>query len=449
MRTDRETLCDLEVFECRHGGHPVMRFVDRCRTAGGSAFLKDLVKNGPGPDFSVRDLQEMTRFFHDEAPELAFPIGDKDAQDLELYLESNYMGVDLTLTWNRYLQSYAYRYQYPEMFQFCRVGLQDALRSIQACGRFIEGVRSHGNCPQGLKRVIDEFHKLYKMIDVEKIVAQGKDPSTVDVFVIDYLLRIQNKENLRKMLEIMYRLDAHLGMAIATRENGFAFPTIVDNPVRRLEIRGLFHPFLSRPVRNDFLLDEERNLLFLTGPNMAGKSTFMKAVGISLVLAHIGMGVPAESMTVSPVDYLFCELTMHDDVRLGISGFMAEVVRIQRILQFCAGKLRLMVIIDEIFKGTNVLDAFECSKLVINGLAGLRKHFFLISSHLVELEPEIRPNGNIRFQCFDAEIREGRLAFRYRLADGVSNTRIGTKLLEEHGVTTFFRDEARSRAARN
>ncbi len=446
MRTDRETLNDLEVFECRQGGHPVLRYVDRCRTAGGTAYLKDLVKNGHGPEFSAHDLQEMTRFFHDAVPELVLPIGPREARALELYLESNYTGIELPLAWNRHLQSLICRFRFPEMFQFCRAGVQDTLRTLRACGTFAGAIRAHENCPPALRAVVDGFFRLYEAIDVEKMAPRGEDPSTVDVFVIDYLLRIQNKENLQKMLAIIYRLDAHLGMAAATREHGFVFPAIVDGPGRRIDIRGLFHLFLARPVRNDFLLDEERNLLFLTGPNMAGKSTFMKAVGIALILAHIGMGVPAASMTVSPIDYLFCELSMHDDIRLGISGFMAEVVRIQRILQFCTGKLRLMVIIDEIFKGTNVLDAFECSKVVINGLAGLREHFFLISSHLVELEPEIRPHANIRFQKFDAETREGHLVFSYRLADGVAKTRVGTRLLAEHGVTAFFQERGRSRA---
>ncbi|NLI76161.1 MAG: hypothetical protein GX442_06920 [Candidatus Riflebacteria bacterium] len=322
--------------------------------------------------------------------------------------------------------------------------MQETLRTLRACGAFVGAIRSHGDCPPALKAVADEFFRLYELVDVEKIADRGEDPSTVDVFAIDSLLRIQNKENLRKMLAIICRLDAHLGMATATRERGFVFPVVADGPGRRIEVRGLYHLFLSRPVRNDFRLDEEKNLLFLTGPNMAGKSTYMKAVGIALILAHIGMGVPAASMTFSPIDYLFCELSMHDDVRLGISGFMAEVVRIRRILQFCTGKLRLMVIIDEVFKGTNVLDAFECSKVVINGLAGLRDHFFLISSHLVELEPEIRPNGNIRFQSFDAHARDGHLTFSYQIADGVSKTRVGARLLDEHGVTAFFQKLART-----
>ncbi|RCK78975.1 MAG: DNA mismatch repair protein MutS [Candidatus Ozemobacter sibiricus] len=444
MIVDRETLADLEIFACRSGGQPVIAYLDRCRTEGGADELRTLIAKGPGHDVPIRELQEVTRFFYDHGQGLTFPVDRKAARALEQYLASNFTGIDLPLSWSRHLQSFILRYRCPEMYQFCHSGIQETMKTLAAAVAFVTAVTEAGESPPAVRALAGEFLRLWQEIGGPGLAARCQDPSTTEVFVIDHLLRSQNRDNLRRMLRLLYRLDAHVGMAIATREHGLVFPTIVEGPDRRIEIEGLYHLFLARPVRNDFRLDGAQNLLFLTGPNMAGKSTYMKAVGIAVILAHIGMGVPAAAMSVSPIDYLFCELSMHDDIRLGISGFLAEVLRVQRILQFCAGRFKLLVIIDEIFKGTNVHDAYACSKLVITGLARLRDHFFLISSHLLELEADLRPFRNIRFRCFDAALQNGALSFSYRIADGVSPTRVGLQLLAEHGIIDMFRELERT-----
>ena len=97
-----------------------------------------------------------------------------------------------------------------------------------------------------------------------------------------------------------------------------------------------------------------------------------------------------------------------------------------------------MVIIDEIFKGTNVTDAFDCSKTVINGFARFADQFFVISSHLYELKPEISGHANLRFKFFDARLRDEALEFSHTIMDGVSDVRIGTRLLEKAGITGYF-----------
>lgn len=442
MIVDREALANLEIFRCRAGGQPLSRTIDRCRTAGGRRHLEHLITRGPAGGTGPRDLQAMTRFFHDAAPQLRFPLDDHAARQLEQYLESNFTSIDLSLSWNRHLQSWLDRWRYPEMYRFCAAGVSETLRSLQQGRDFVGAIAGHAACPPPLRALADEFLAGHRTADLDKLAARCTDPSVVEVFTADHLLRHQNRDRVQRMLAILHQLDAHVGMAIATREHGFAFPTFIDSAAPRLEIDGLAHPFLAAPVRNDLRLDPATNLLFLTGPNMAGKSTFMKAVGIAAILAHIGMGVPAVAMTLTPFDHLFCELGAQDDLRLGISSFMAEVNRIQRILQDCDERLRLLVIIDEIFKGTNVVDDFECSKLVIDGLATLREHLFLVSSHLVELADEIGHHPNLRCQNFDATVRDDRLEFSYQLKDGVSKTRLGVRLLAERGIIEWFRRRA-------
>jgi len=438
MFVDKETFTDLEFFRCHSIGKPVFHYLDYCKTQGGRDYLKNLIKNSPRDAHQIIELQAITRFFLEHQADVNLDITQKMVGDFEEYVTSNYIGVDPTLSFNPFLHALFYRYHYPDLFNFIQYGLKQVLSTVSLVEQFIIHLQQKENVPKAVRNIFEEFFRICNEIDVKKIYHRFSNPSFLDVFVTDYLFRTQNKENLKKLLAIISKIDAHLGMAIATEKNGFVFPKIIDDGIRKIQIQGLYHPFLTNPVKNDFHLEEGKNVLFLTGPNMAGKTTYLKSLGISLILAHIGMGVPAQAMAFSPLDHLFFQLSVQDDLRLGVSSFFQEVLQIKRIVQLLKAGFRLMVIVDEIFKGTNVSDAFDCSKIVINGFAKFQNQFFVISSHLYELESTISSNSNIRFRFFESILKDNNLHFTYKLLKGVSNMRIGTKLLEDAGITKFF-----------
>ena len=101
-------------------------------------------------------------------------------------------------------------------------------------------------------------------------------------------------------LVVLYaQIDAWYGMARAVQKYELVFPDFVQNDEPVIEAKGLYHLLVQQPVAYDVVLNQKTNFLFLTGANMAGKSTFIKAVGICVYLAHIGMGVPAKNMQLS------------------------------------------------------------------------------------------------------------------------------------------------------
>lgn len=439
MFVDPEAFADLEFFQCRGIiGRPVFKYIDYCKTESGRDYVKNLLKNSPKDAQQIRDLQTITRFFFEFQEEITLDVSSKMVRDLAEYVNSNYIGVDLTLSFNPFLHALFYRYYYPDLFSFVRFGIEQTLSVISLVSRFISALQQKESIPAPVKTLFDEFFQICALVDVEKISRRFSNPSSLDIFITDYLLRTQNKENLQALLVVISKIDAHLGMAIATKKNNFAFPEIETNGTPKISFIGLYHPFLPQPVKNDFHLEAGKNLLFLTGPNMAGKTTFLKSLGISLILAHVGMGVPAQKMVFVPLVHLFFQLSVQDDLRLGISSFFQEVTQVKRIIQLLKEGLQIMVIIDEIFKGTNVSDAFDCSKTVINGFAKFRNQFFVVSSHLYEIESEISANPNLLFQYFDSELKGDTLHFSHRLLPGVSRTRVGTKLLEDAGITKFF-----------
>jgi DNA mismatch repair ATPase MutS len=167
---------------------------------------------------------------------------------------------------------------------------------------------------------------------------------------------------------------------------------------------------------------------------MAGKTTYLKAVAVAAYLAHVGMGVPARGFRLTPLDAVFSSIAPEESLREGLSYFMAEVRRVREVASSVAHGRRVLVVFDEVFRGTNVKDALDASLMVIRGFSRIPHCRSLFSSHLVELGEDLAHEPGIRFSCFAGELREGRAVYSYRLRDGVSDQRFGLHLLEQEGV---------------
>src|SRR5690606_1636165 len=133
------------------------------------------------------------------------------------------------------------------------------------------------------------------------------------------------------------------------------------------EVVDLRHPCLPGAVGNDLRLDQQGNVLFLTGANMAGKSTWMKSIGIAIYLAHMGFPLAVGSMRFSVLDGMYTSINVADNIALGYSHFYAEVVRVKQAALAASSGKRLMLMFDELFKGTNVKDAYDGTLAVTEG----------------------------------------------------------------------------------
>jgi DNA mismatch repair protein MutS len=227
-------------------------------------------------------------------------------------------------------------------------------------------------------------------------------------------------------------------MAISSKEFNLVEPEFLETEFPYIEIVDLRHLLLPQAVAYDVIMNPENNFFFLTGANMAGKSTFIKSVGVALFLAHLGMGVPASQMKTSIFDGILSNINVVDNLVKGESYFFNEVQRIRNTILQISDKKKWLVLIDELFKGTNVQDAMKCSSTVIKGLIKIKSSLFILSTHLYEIGEELKQYPNISFKYFETRIKDGQLEFPYLLKEGISNDRLGYLILEREKVVELL-----------
>lgn len=240
-------------------------------------------------------------------------------------------------------------------------------------------------------------------------------------------------------LETLAEVEAVSSLAnIRFEHPDWAMPIIVSDQQEPtgLSAKGLGHPLIMQNrVCNDFRLPASAPMALITGSNMAGKSTFLRSVGINLVLAYAGAPVCAESFRCSQFE-LWTSMRTMDSLGQGVSSFYAEVLRIKRIVDAAKSKRRILCLLDEVFKGTNSHDRHRAAKALVTRLLE-DGAFGLISTHDLELtELGGFSEGRIRNYHFREQYQNGKISFDYKLRRGAATTRNALHLIKMMGITT-------------
>jgi len=254
-------------------------------------------------------------------------------------------------------------------------------------------------------------------------------------------MRFSHRRQIRELVKIHSQLDAWLSMAKSVRKYELTFPEWHSTDEPMIHVRGMRHLLLENPVEYDLELDQKNNFLFLTGANMAGKSTFIKSLGVSVYLAHLGMGVPCSEMRLSIFDGILTNINIQDDITKGESYFYREVKRIKATAETVNDGKRWLILIDELFKGTNITDAMNCSIRIIQGLLQRKNALYVLSTHLYEISESLKNESGILFRYFETEIQNGEYTFSYRLCEGVSQDKLGMLILKKEGVLDLLQNK--------
>ena len=230
-------------------------------------------------------------------------------------------------------------------------------------------------------------------------------------------------------VDCVSRIDALVSMGTFCFNEPKAVEAVVEDAGRVVfEARGLYHPFLGdAAVRNDFTVNDGEYYI-VTGANMAGKSTFLRSVGVNYILAMNGMPVFADSLRVSAFN-LFTSMRTSDDLSRGISYFNAELLRLKQLLESCRQAPRTLIILDEILKGTNSLDKLNGSRLFLQAVAKLPVTG-IIATHDLELSKmEDDDPEHFHNWCFEIELADD-ITYTYKITRGVARNQNATFLLK-------------------
>jgi hypothetical protein len=253
------------------------------------------------------------------------------------------------------------------------------------------------------------------------------------------LLKQDLQQLLPLWLDAWYELEAVNSLAnFAYLNPTYVFPKLTSAPMV-FEGSALGHPLIKPEVKicNDFELNEHLRIVILTGSNMAGKSTFVRTVGVNLSLSYAGAPVNADRLLVSLFRVFTC-IKVSDSVQDGLSYFYAEVKRLRSLLSATETEqeLPLLFLIDEIFRGTNNRERHIGGRAFIQALASRSTTVGIIATHdleLVKLADQIPGIANFHFR---EEVRDGRLDFDYLLRTGPCTTTNALHIMRIEGLPT-------------
>lgn len=274
-----------------------------------------------------------------------------------------------------------------------------------------------------------EFNDLSEIKEMQKL-------KPISIAKYDYMFRYTYKDTIRNILNIIYDYDVFITVSQVATEKTLSFPEVLPAKNSTFEIDGLYNPFITNPVRNDLSFSTSNNLIFITGPNMAGKSSLLKALAVTAYLAHVGFPVPATMCKISLLAGIYTTINLSDNLNLGYSHFYSEVARIKFIAERLKEYSNMLIVFDELFRGTNIKDAYDGTLAIVSALSKIKNCFLAVSTHIIEVAEYMNETNldGIQFQQMEMITDENSFQYTYLLKNGISDKRIGMRIIEKEQV---------------
>jgi len=434
---DRQTLNDLDVFPDDNNEYSVIRLFSSTSTFGGHDKLVKLFGAPLTDADEVKKRVNAIKYLSET--DAGVKIDKRLCDYVEFYL--NRPAKPTTVSKIKAIEKKAmFFFTGDNDFYIINKGINDTLSLLKWLTEFTESLDVNIS-----PALLQEFALTVRdtMSGADFVFASGLFKKTtlsaIDIAKADYLFRQVGYKRLKMLLNLVYELDVFISVGRAGRSLGFTFPVINrTNNGQSLKLSGLFHPFIENPVKNDIEFNHQKNICFVTGANMAGKSTFLKSVGICVFLSQIGFPVPAAYMETSIFDGLITTINLVDNLQMGNSHFFTEVARVKHVAQKMTQSQNMLVIFDELFRGTNVKDAFDASLAIISAFSKLKKGFFIISTHIVEVANELAAIENINFRFMETRFENELPTYSYQLQHGITEERLGFWIVKNEGIVEII-----------
>jgi len=435
MQLDNTTYNDLSIFH-HEEEFSIFSKLDLTQTVQGRDWLYKFFNNPFSDLKQINETQQILKTILNKIEEWPRSISNGTIMVIEKFYESN---IDTMPGGSNIINAFTYKIFHTADFSLVKYSLvhfADFFRGMKQ----LSDVFDTDSTPVLIRSFLHRAKELMSRPIIRELIERDatKPFTWTDTIHFGNYIKDQFRNATLELINIFGRFDAWYSMAAAMKKFELKFPEFVEQEQPLIDGEELYHILLPTAVPYDVHLSKESNFLFLTGANMAGKSTFIKAVGSVVFLAHLGMGVPAKSMRMTIFDGLLSNINVVDNIVKGESYFFNEVQRIRNtIVKITDGK-KWLVLIDELFKGTNMQDAMKCSLTVIKGLIKIKNSLFILSTHLYEIGEDLKTYSNISFKYFETSVNADQLDFSYQLKDGISNDRIGYLILRREKVVDML-----------
>ncbi|PUZ24377.1 MutS domain III [Chitinophaga costaii] len=429
---DKQTMDDLNL-QGKFQGNTIFSLFNQTVTAGGERVLDTMFRTPLSREQEINTRSGIFHFFQQAA--MPFPLENELVKAFEQYLSFAVPGLFSSMvqvTRRKALAVMGLREEHQLMLK----GLDAAIRLLNTMQTFIHRLlKEHPASP--LDSRFREVAAIFADTRLQWLSAADSAATLGYGKLVryEYLLKQVLRKQMEQLLHFVYDLDVYIAVATVAATRGFTYATAQASGDNMLTIAEGYHPSIEKAIPNTVTLSGSSNIIFLTGANMAGKSTYMKTVGVLVYLAHMGFPVSAAAMTFSVMEGIYTSINVPDNIDMGYSHFYAEVLRVKNIAAEISAPHNLVVIFDELFKGTNVKDAYDATLAVTEALAAHRNCFFIVSTHIVEVGAALQQQfNNIQFLYMPTVIENGRPVYPYRSQEGISADRHGMTIIRNEGI---------------
>lgn len=427
---DKKSLHDLGILPNATGDWPLRNLLDHTHSRAAARILEELLANPLHDRAEIVARQKLLQALPSVTKHINWKHLDDLLRSLNSYLDSNFIVFP-----NSTFEATVFALQYRNIAKFVETHIETAAQFLEICATLHDQLTSIEGDAR-FQASLSAFNAIFEtsLRTETRVALDSASGRRLNICRLDGRFRVDLREQLLKLIAAFHELDAFCSLATSAGTQGLTFPTIAKDQRESFVFEGLHHPLVKNAHPNSIPLQLDERVMFLTGPNMAGKSTLLRALGIVVVFAHLGLPVPAAHASVPITDRLIASLGNEDNILRGESLYLAEVRRVKNVVAAVANGELVVALLDEVFRGTNVKDASDATTLLVTGLANAKHGLFAVSSHLVEVADNIGEQPGIGFWHLEVERRGAIYTFTYRLVRGVSHVRLGVALLKSEGV---------------
>jgi len=438
FKLDNQTIGDLKIFGDNQG-NDIYSLYNKTQTKGGAKVLKDMFTYPLSRAEEITARVNIIKHFRDY--NLSFPFESHIFDTITFYLSNIDERTKLSVHKDNLQRKFDSLLGANTDYTLLQKGTQTTLNFLIDLKNFSAGledekeVLSTNKEISEIKEVIN--HQNFNFLKNAKISNGLSYKQTVG---FDKLFRFEIRKDIQKILQYIYNIDVYTTVATVGKEKNFEFAQIDKGKENRIEIKGMYHPLVPNAKPNDISIDEKNNIIFLTGANMAGKSTFMKTFSIAIYLAHVGFPLPVKSMRFSPQAGMFTTINLADNLNMGFSHFYAEVARVKEVANSVNANDNLIVVFDELFRGTNVKDAHNATVAIIDAFAEKRRCTFVVSTHIIEAGEDLKKmRDNIKFLYLPTIMNGNVPEYTYKITEGITSDRHGMVIIENERILDILK----------